>query len=148
MFKMKTHQLLQVVPLVLVMSLTITKASLAQTPAIEIPRQLPKDPLIVNGTSGGNVPSNCGNITKVPAQVIQVKESLPYLRLTVESAGKPTLLIEGPGGRFCVLADSYSGEKPEISGFWQAGIYSLFIGELTPAQHNYTLSISQQQPPK
>jgi hypothetical protein len=147
MFRMKTHQLLQFVPIALVMSLTIPQASLAQTPAVEIKRNLTTDPLVLNGRSGGTVSSNCGNITKAPAQVIQVKESLPYLRLTVESPGKPTLLIEGPDGRFCVLADRYSGGKPEIAGFWQAGIYSLFIGELSPAQHNYTLSISQQRQP-
>jgi hypothetical protein len=144
---MKTHKLFQFVPIALVINLLLIQASLAQTPSIEIKRTLPTDPLIVNGTSGGSVASNCGNITKAPTQVIEVTESLPYLRLTVESAGKPTLLIEGPGGRFCVLADSYSGDKPEITGFWQAGKYSLFVGELSQAQYKYTLSISQQQKP-
>ncbi|WP_017653362.1 hypothetical protein [Fortiea contorta] len=145
---MKTHKLFQLVPLGLLMSLILTPASLAQKPFIEINTTLSKDPLIVNGTSGGDVSSNCGNIAKIPTQVIQVTEPLPYLRLTVESAGKPTLLIQGPGGPFCVLADSYSGGKPEITGFWQPGKYSLFVGELSPAQHNYTLSISQQKPTK
>ncbi|AFY36100.1 hypothetical protein [Calothrix sp. PCC 7507] len=144
---MKTHQAFKVVPIALVMNLVLTQAILAQTPPIEISRTLPQDPLIVNGTSGGAVSSNCGNITKKPAQVIQIKESLPYLRLTVESAGKPTLLIDGPGGRFCILADSYSGGKPQFSGYWQPGNYSLYVGELSPAQHSYTLSISQQQQP-
>ncbi|MBW4641877.1 MAG: hypothetical protein KME23_02445 [Goleter apudmare HA4340-LM2] len=144
---MKMQHLLKVVPIALVMNLFLIKASLAQTPAIEIKQTLPTDPLVLNGTSGGSVASNCGNITKAPTQVIQVRESLPYLRLTVESEGQPTLLIEGPGGRFCILGDNYSGGKPEISGFWQAGNYLLFIGELSPAQHNYTLSISQQPQP-
>lgn len=62
--------------------------------------------------------SNCGNLPDEPSQVIQVKESLPYLRVTVESEGQPTLLINGPGGRFCIQADSYSGGKAEMSGFW------------------------------
>jgi hypothetical protein len=144
---MKTHRLFQFVPLALVMNLVLIQASLAQTPPIEIKRTLQTDPLILKGKSGGPVTSNCGNITKAPTQVIEVTESLPYLRLTVESLGKPTLLIEGPGGRFCVLADSYSGDKPEITGFWQPGKYSLFVGELSQAQYNYTLSISQQQKP-
>ncbi|MBN3899243.1 MAG: hypothetical protein V7L14_16565 [Nostoc sp.] len=140
---MKTLRLLAIVPIALAMSLVFTEANLAQTPTVQISRNLQPDPLILKGKSGGTVKSNCGNITTEPNQVIQVTESLPYLRLTVESQGKPTLLIDGPGGRFCVLADSYSGGKSELSGFWQAGKYSLYVGEVSPRQYSYTLSISQ-----
>jgi hypothetical protein len=144
---MKPLQLLTVVTTALAMSLLITQATWAQTSVTQINRNLPKDPLILNGKSGGVVTSNCGKIPATPNHVIQVTESLPYLRLTVESQGKPTLLIDGPGGRFCVLADSYSGGKPELAGFWQVGTYSLYIGESSKDQHNYTLSISQQKQP-
>ncbi len=152
---MKTLRLLVIVPTALVMSLVFTEANLAQTPTIQINRNFQPDPLILNGKSGGTVKSNCGNITTEPNQVIQVTESLPYLRLTVESQGKPTLLIDGPGGRFCVMADSYSGGKPELSGYWQRGKpelsgywqpgkYLLSVGELSQQQYSYTLSISQK----
>jgi hypothetical protein len=140
---MKTLRLLAILPISLVMSLVFTEANLAQTPNVQINRNFQPDPLVLNGKSGGTVKSNCGNITTEPSQVIQVTESLPYLRLTVESQGKPTLLIDGPGGRFCVMADSYSGGKPEQSGYWQAGRYSVYVGELSQQQHNYSLSISQ-----
>lgn len=141
---MKTLRLLAIVPTALAMSLVFTEANLAQTPTIQIHQNLQPDPLVLNGKSGGTVKSNCGNISAKPNQVIQVTESLPYLRLTVESQGKPTLLIDGPGGRFCVLADSYSGGKSELSGFWQAGRYSLHVGELSKQEYSYTLSISQK----
>ncbi len=141
---MKTLRLLKIVPAALAMSLVFTEANLAQTPTIQINRSFQPDPLILKGKSGGTVKSNCGNITTEPNQVIQVTESLPYLRLTVESQGKPTLLIDGPGGRFCVMADSYSGGKPELSGYWQAGKYSLYVGELSQRDYNYTVSISQK----
>ncbi|MHC5934269.1 hypothetical protein [Nostoc sp.] len=141
---MKTLRLLAIVPTALAMSLVFTEANLAQTPEIKINRNFQPDPLILKGKSGGTVKSNCGNITTEPSQVIQVTESLPYLRLTVESEGKPTLLIDGPGGRFCVLADSYSGGKSEQSGYWQAGKYSLYVGELSQREYSYTLSISQK----
>ncbi|MDM9584657.1 hypothetical protein [Nostoc sp. GT001] len=141
---MKTLRLLAIIPTALAMSLVFTEANLAQTPTIQINRNSQPDPLILNGKSGGTVKSNCGNITTEPNQVIQVTESLPYLRLTVESKGKPTLLIDGPRGRFCVLADSYSGGKSELSGYWQPGKYSLYVGELSPQQHTYNLSISQK----
>jgi hypothetical protein len=142
---MKTLRLLSFVPATLAMCLVFNQANLAQTPIIQINNQLKTDPLVINGTSGGAVQSNCGNISTQPSQVIQVKESLPYLRLTVEGGGKPTLLIDGPGGRFCVLADNYSQNKPELAGFWQLGKYSLYIGNLSPGEHNYTLSISQHK---
>ncbi|MFN6483993.1 MULTISPECIES: hypothetical protein [unclassified Nostoc] len=141
---MKTLRLLAIVPTALAMSLVFTEANLAQTPTIQINRNLQPDPLILNGKSGGTVKSNCGNISTEPSQVIQVTESLPYLRLTVESQGKPTLLIDGPGGRFCVMADSYSGGKPELSGFWTTGKYSLYVGEQSQRQYSYSLSISQK----
>ncbi|WP_375478707.1 hypothetical protein [uncultured Nostoc sp.] len=141
---MKTLRLLAIIPTALAMSLVFTEANLAQTPTIQINRNSQPDPLILNGKSGGTVKSDCGNITSEPNQVIQVTESLPYLRLAVESKGKPTLLIDGPGGRFCVLADSYSGGKSELSGYWQAGKYLLYVGELSPQQYTYTLSISQK----
>ncbi|MEH2222419.1 hypothetical protein [Nostoc sp.] len=141
---MKTLRLLAIIPTTLAMNLAFTEANLAQTPTIQINRNSQPDPLILNGKSGGTVKSNCGNITTEPSQVIQVTESLPYLRLTVESKGKPTLLIDGPGGRFCVLADSYSGGKSELSGYWQPGKYSLYVGELSPQQYTYNLSISQK----
>ncbi|MBN3871477.1 hypothetical protein [Nostoc sp. JL33] len=141
---MNTLRLLAIVPTALAISLVFTEANLAQTPTIQINRNLQPDPLVLKGKSGGTVKSNCGNITTEPSQVIQVTESLPYLRLTVEGEGKPTLLIDGPGGRFCVMADSYSGDKPELSGFWQAGKYSLHVGELSKREYTYTLSISQK----
>jgi hypothetical protein len=141
---MKTRTDWLVFTTALAISLAFTGASLAEAPLLEIAPKSEPEPLVVHGTSGGGQSSDCGNIAATPNQIIRVTESLPYLRLSVESAGEPTLLIEGPGGRFCVLADSYSGGKPEISGYWQAGKYSLYVGDRTKAQHPYTLSISQK----
>ena len=140
--KTRTHGL--IVPVVLAINLALTQATLAEAPVVQINSKFQPDPLVVRGTSGGAKSSDCGNIAAKPNQVIQVKEPLPYLRLTVKSAGQPTLLIQGPGGRFCVLADSYSGGNPEISGFWQAGRYSLYVGDRAQGQHPYTLSVSQK----
>ena len=144
---MKTLRLLTVVPAALVISLALTEANLAETPRLQIQQNLKSEPLILNGTSGGEVSSSCGNIAHKPNQIIQLTSPVPYLRLTVDSPGQPTLLIDGPGGRFCVMADNYSENKPELTGFWEAGEYSLYVGELSPRQYNYTLSISQQKQP-
>lgn len=137
----RTHWL--VVPIALAFNLAVTGLTLAETPVLQINPKFQPDPLVVRGTSGGAKGSDCGHIAAKPNQVIQVSESLPYLRMSVESAGQPTLLINGPSGRFCVLADRFSGGKPEISGFWQAGKYSVYVGDRAQGQHPYTLSISQ-----
>ncbi len=145
---MKTPGLIKFVPMVLAIGLIFANIQLASAEVVQIERDFQPDPLILSGESGGFEKSNCGNIGKAPDRVLEVTESLPYLRLTVESEGKPTLLIDSPEGRFCVLADSYSQDKPEISGYWQAGKYSLYIGELSKQKHQYTLSISQQKMPQ
>jgi hypothetical protein len=145
---MKTLKLFTVVPLGFTISLILTQVSLAETPPLQINSSLNPDPLIVKGESGGSVKSKCGNISSQPSQVIQMTESLPYLRLTVAAEGIPTLLVDGPGGRFCVLPDIYTDGKAELSGYWQSGRYSIHVGELSNNKYNYTLSISQQKQPK
>lgn len=141
---MKTCKAWLVVPTALAISLA-TSVYGAEAQIVQIAPNFQPDPLVVSGTSGGGQSSDCGNIAATPNQVIQVTKSLPYLRLSVKSAGQPTLLINGPAGRFCVLADSYSKGKPEISGFWQAGSYSIHVGDRAQGKHPYTLSISQSK---
>lgn len=92
---------------------------------------------IASGTSGGGRSSDCGFIAAAPNQVIQLSEPVPYLRFRVQGGGQPTLLIEGPGGRFCGLAE------PEISGFWQPGSYNIYVGDRDRGQHPYTLSVTK-----
>ena len=132
--------------LVLQGALAISFAIAATANAQEIVQVSPKsepDPLIVRGKSGGEKSSDCGNIAATPNQIIEVKEPLPYGRFSVQSEGQPTLLIEGPKGRrFCVLADTEAGESPEVSGYWEVGKYSLYVGDRVNGQHPYTLSIS------
>ncbi|BAY22406.1 hypothetical protein NIES2100_21690 [Calothrix sp. NIES-2100] len=140
---MKMQRIFTVVPAALAMSLVFNNANLAQTPPKVVNPNFSPDPLVVNGNGEGSVKSNCGHIPAKPSQVIQVPKSLPYLRVTVESKGQPTLLIDGPGGKFCVLADS-SEAKAELAGFWQAGEYSFYVGDISQREYSYTLSISQQ----
>jgi hypothetical protein len=135
-----------ILPTVLIMSCAIAPIAFAQEAVVKISLKSEPDPLVVKGRSGGEKSSDCGNISATPSQVLEVTEPLPYLKLQVQSEGEPTLLIEGPGKRrFCVLADTAAGEAPEISGYWEAGKYSLYVGDRAQGQHPYTLSISQQK---
>ncbi|AKG24668.1 hypothetical protein IJ00_15650 [Calothrix sp. 336/3] len=144
---MKIQSLWKILPTTLIISLGFSSTQAVNAQMVEISANFQPDPMVMSGRSGGNQTSNCGNISSQPSQIIEVKESLPYLRVTLQGSQQSTLLIDGPGGRFCVMPDNYSGKKPEISGFWQAGRYRFYIGELSSGQSDYTLFISQQKSP-
>jgi hypothetical protein len=143
---MKTLSQLMVVPATLALILAGAGVARSDAPVIEITPKLQRDPLQLSGTSGGQKNSNCGYISQTPNQVVRVTaDKIDYLRLGVQSTtGEPTLLIDGPGGRFCVLADKASGDNPEISGVWLRGNYSVYVGDRTGGKHPYTLYITQQ----
>lgn len=123
-----------------IMLATVSAAGANQI--LQLAPQILPDPLVVQGTSGGGKNTDCGYISETPNQVIEVTQPFPYLRFSVQSVGSPTLLIDGPGGRFCVLADTYSGGKPEMSGLWTVGTYNIYVGDRSNSQHPYSLSIS------
>jgi hypothetical protein len=138
---MKTRNDWMAVPAALVMALATS--GIAQSQPLQIAPRSQPDPQVLQGVSGGSKTSDCGYISEAPSQVIKVTQAIPYLRLSVQSAGQSTLLIDGPTGRFCVLADTYSKKPPEMSGFWPAGEYSVYIGSRTSEKSPYQLSISQ-----
>lgn len=142
---MKPFNCVKLVTATLVTSIMLTEAIAAQAPMIQISRNLNPDPIIINGTADKTAPSNCGNISTTPNHVIRVTESLPYLRITAKGAGQPTLLIDGNGGRFCVMADSSNRGQAELSGLWQPGDYSVSVGNLSQRQFSYTIEVSQQK---
>lgn len=102
-------------------------------------------PLNLQGTSGGTVASDCGNISAQPSQRLQLTEAFisrsGYLRFVVEGQGDPTLLIEGPTGRFCVLSDQAMHQGPEAVGYWLPGTYNIYVGDRSNQRHPYSLSI-------
>jgi hypothetical protein len=142
---MKTQRLFTVVSVGLAINLLLTQGSFAKPPITKMKNPLLKDPTTLTGISGGAVKTDCGYISTTPSQIIEVTEPLPYLQLNVKSEGQPTLLIEGPGGRFCVLSNDDLEGKPKLSGYWTVGTYSVYVGESSKQKYNYTLSISQQQ---
>jgi len=102
--------------------------------------------LTVQGRGGGYLRSDCGYLTSAPNQRIELNQDFPYLRVEVQSSGDPTLLIDGPGGHFCVLSDNYSDQEPAMDGFWIAGTYDIYVGDRAQGKYSYTLTISQQRP--
>lgn len=111
---------------------------------IELAAPIPQDPLEFTQTLAGETLLNCDATPTSANWTIEMTQPFPYLRFSIQSEGEPILIIEGPGGRFCVLADNYSGDNPEISGLWDAGTYNLYIGNRTAGDYSYTLQISEQ----
>lgn len=140
--KMNKHIRLIGASVGLAIGFILMQVNTAQAQKVSISRNFQPNPLTLTGTSGGTVKSNCGNLAATPNHIIEIKEPL-RLNFSVAGAGEPTLLIEGPAGRFCSLSDSYSGGKSEISGYWIPGDYTIHVGQSSPSQGNYTLSISQ-----
>jgi hypothetical protein len=140
---MKTLKHWMVVPAAVAM--LFGSASVVRSQAIQIAPGFDPDPTVVNGTSGGSVASKgCGAIAAQPNHVVTLSANFNYLRFNVQGDGQPTLLIKGPNGTSCVPADSFSGGKIQAPGFWEKGIYSIYVGDLAGGQHPYTLSLTQQ----
>ncbi len=139
---------LPIVQMVLGLLITSTTVVYADTPITKLSKTLVDDPIIINGrVTKANKKSNCGMITEKENQIIEVKEKIDYLRISVESQikdGEPTLLIDGPIGKFCLLFNKVSGQIPEISGVWLPGKYKVYVGDMTKTKHSYKLYITQQ----
>jgi len=103
------------------------------------------NPVTAQGQSGGATNTNdCGFVPNAPQEVIRVTEKINYLRLSVESqGGNPTLLVDGPDGRFCILANA--GDRPSLSGVWMPGEYEIYVGDEQGESHPYTLRLSNQR---
>ncbi|MCT7951468.1 hypothetical protein NG798_16825 [Ancylothrix sp. C2] len=111
---------------------------IAQAQVILAPGFNPDPKPITTGTSGGGKNSgDCGSISAAPNLQLQLTEQFTYLRFSVQGAGQPTLLIEGPTGRFCGLA------QPEISGLWIPGTYNIYVGDRAGGQHPFSLSVTK-----
>lgn len=103
----------------------------------------PGTPIKVSGTSGGTTNSgDCGYVATVPNHVLNLPEDLTFWQIQVESKGSPTLLVDGPAGRYCVLPDR---GKLQFSGYGTQGTYEVYIGDRNQGQHPYQLSISGRQ---
>ena len=125
-----------------IVCLTLPQVARSNPEIIEL-EQMPEESLEFTQTLTGETTLNCDSTPQNPHWKIEMTEPFPYLRFSIQSEGEPVLIIDGPGGRFCVLADNYSGDHPEMSGLWDAGEYKIYIGNLTPGEYSYTLTISQ-----
>lgn len=141
----KMFQQWMVVPAALAMLLTSVGVVRSQV-NIQIKPGFKPDPLNITGTAGGSqVTRGCGMMGSTPNHIINLDSNFSYLRFTLQGAGQPTLLIQGPNGSSCVQADSLSKGKVEAPGYWEKGPYSISIGNRESGQHPYTLSITQKR---
>lgn len=100
--------------------------------------------LELSGTSGGPRDSqDCGFVPSRPSQVINVRGGLNRVRLEVNATGgQPTLLVNGPTGRYCVLGSD--SNVLQMAGVWQDGRYEVSVGDRAGESHRYTLSVMRR----
>ncbi len=122
---------------------------LALAPSAWADRQqiAPGGSLSLSGTSGGPVNSqDCGFIAQTPNHVVEITEDLPYWRVMVTTSGSPTLLVDGPTGRYCVLPEgSANSGVLQYSGYGTQGNYNIYVGDRQQNQNPYRLLISDQK---
>lgn len=104
------------------------------------------EPLSRVGTSGGTSNSgDCGFIAPQPNYVVRVEQPISYLSVQLQTTGgTPTLLVEGPSGRFCLLPHEADGQI-KLSGHGDPGIYNIYVGDRSGGNHSYTLNITQHR---
>jgi len=130
---------------ILALGMILTAAGALQSQPLQIAPGF-REPLSVSGVSGGpNNSGDCGFVAQGPNQVIEVTQDLPYWRIALQTAGAPSLMIQGPRGRFCVLPANAAAGNVEFSGYGDKGTYVIFVGDRAQGQHPYSLSISQKR---
>ncbi|APB32340.1 hypothetical protein GlitD10_0039 [Gloeomargarita lithophora Alchichica-D10] len=102
-------------------------------------------PVMLQGRAGGRVASGlCGYIGRRPNHRLQVSADLDYAKLRVTSPAVVTLWVKGPDGVFC--ATPIQTRPAQISGYWKAGTYDLFIGSPAPnTLPNYQLLLTTER---
>ncbi|MBW4652330.1 MAG: hypothetical protein KME20_04680 [Kaiparowitsia implicata GSE-PSE-MK54-09C] len=128
------------VPMAIATSVAVGSTALSQ---VQTPLS---SEVVVQGTSGASQASACGYIPGAASQTIRVTESFTALRFRVQASNSTTLLITGPGGRSnCAMAHSQSNGRIEVSGLWEPGTYSVFVGDRAQGGSvPFTLSVVQE----
>jgi hypothetical protein len=130
---------------ILALGMILAAASAVRSQPLQIAPGFP-EPLSMSGISGGpNNSGDCGFVAQGPNHVIEVTQDLPYWKIAVQTAGAPSLMIQGPRGRFCVLPANAAAGNVEFSGYGDKGSYIIFVGDRAQGQHPYSLSITQQR---
>jgi hypothetical protein len=121
---------------------------------VTINHQAVVKPLIIMGTSGGNVKSQkiartentptgyCdGYVNTRPNHLLKLESFFEFLRLEVQSSADTTILVEGASGVWC--NDDAGSTNPMIEGQWQAGLYKVWVGSYQAnTSHSYKIKIS------
>jgi hypothetical protein len=107
------------------------------------------DPEVGTGLSGGGRSTpDCGFVdaAESPDHILTLSRPFNYLRASVEAEGDVTLLVTGPDGRYC--SDDVHGLMPEISGYWPAGTYYIWIGDFVgdpTGTYRYALCLTESE---
>jgi hypothetical protein len=131
--------------------LSFGPAAFAQYEDFSLAPGFTPDPASGSGMSGGPVNATThgstahgpcvGMIDDSPDHTLVLTQSFAYLRIHAISQADTSLVIRGPSGFLC--NDDADGVNPVIEGAFPAGTYQIYVGSVTPGNHEYTLAISE-----
>ncbi|MEN9208373.1 MAG: hypothetical protein Q6K14_03930 [Gloeomargarita sp. GMQP_bins_44] len=99
-----------------------------QSRPVEISQSVQR--LTLRGRAGGPVESGvCGYLARHPHHQLHLPQAMDYLKIQVNSPSPVTVFVQGPDGAFC--ATPIGDRPPQISGYWPAGMYRVFVGTPT-----------------
>lgn len=96
-------------------------------------------PVTVTGTTGGSIPSSCGNIPEIPDVELNLDRA-SYLTVSVETDADATLWIDGPSD-FCVLRDANT-QQLHTAGHWPEGLYKIYVGDRQGTRLPFSVTLS------
>ncbi|NES96092.1 MAG: hypothetical protein F6K32_12835 [Desertifilum sp. SIO1I2] len=131
------------VPILVATGLAALGSATTQAQVVLQPNFQPNPQTLSSGVSGGSGGTECGTLPAAPSAVVQLAADITSMRFIVQGDGQPTLMIQGPQGKSCILSDNLSGGVLEVPGYWEQGTYSLYVGDRAGGSHNYTLSVSR-----
>ncbi len=127
---------------------TAPTAPAAATSLVNLTSGFLPDPHTATGTAGGSLmantmdPSCRGNVPAVPQHTLMLGSDFSNLRILVNSAGDPTLVIRGPDGVYR-CNDDHNGLQPEVSGQFPQGTYQIWVGVFAGMGEPYTIGFTE-----
>jgi SAM-dependent methyltransferase len=112
---------------------------------VKLNKSFSPDPHTTQGTSGGGIQASSfhadcsGWVASTPDHLLELPETLDFLKIFAQSSGNTTLVIKMPDGKYRCNDDTYE-HNPALHGSWEQGTYKIWLGSFKQGEmHSYKL---------
>lgn len=122
---------------------------------IRLDRNFLPDPAVLEGTAGGSVDASAlgttshgpcaGRISANPDHRVTLGADFSYLRIRATASGDTSLVVRGPNGALYCNDDAV-GLDPQIESAFSAGVYEIYVGQVSGDNSSYRLEITEFRP--